>query len=394
MNSSNISTNGTVTRCYELSGSKFCMGKDEFINSILKEHIFPTTTEWVFVFLHIIVFLVGVLGNFLVCFVVCRSKHMQTVTNLFIVNLAVADFLVFITCEPPTVLQNITETWFLGETLCKIVIFSQTLTVCVSVLTLCCIAVERYYAICRPLSSDITFRKVSITMVVIWIAGSLVALPNLIFMEITKTYEDIDNYLVYNRMSWSYTTDVAYQVFLALANYVVPLILMTIVYSIVSYTLWSAKAPGAENLGRSNSKAIHNSADSQLIARRKVAKMLMAIVGIFFVCYLPLNLLFVARFTTLLGKAQENSKLLPGIFLFSHWLCYFNSAINPVIYNFMSVKFREEFRRVFSCQPPPKSGRLFPSTTWTSSVNSGTHCSDKLIAKSTYRSTKNKAANV
>lgn len=87
-------------------------------------------------------------------------------------------------------------------------------------------------------------------MVVIWIAGSLVALPNLIFIETTKTYEDIDNYLVYYRMSWSYTTDVAYQVFLALANYVVPLILMTIVYSIVSYTLWSAKAPGAENLGK------------------------------------------------------------------------------------------------------------------------------------------------
>jgi hypothetical protein len=37
----------------------------------------------------------------------------------------------------------------------------------------------------------------------------------------------------------------------------------------------------------------------------------------------------------------------------AHWLCYFNSAVNPVIYNFMSGKFRKEFRRTFglwSCE--------------------------------------------
>lgn len=36
--------------------------------------------------------------------------------------------------------------------------------------------------------------------------------------------------------------------------------------------------------------------------------------------------------------------------LISHWLCYFNSAINPVIYNFMSGKSRR--RALLSLLPP------------------------------------------
>ncbi|CAG5135346.1 unnamed protein product [Candidula unifasciata] len=41
--------------------------------------------------------------------------------------------------------------------------------------------------------------------------------------------------------------------------------------------------------------------------------------------------------------------------MFAHWLCYFNSAINPLIYNFMSVKFKKEFRNVFSCNKRPNT---------------------------------------
>lgn len=64
---------------------------------------------------------------------------MRTVTNIFIVNLAVADFFVILLCLPPTVVWDVTETWFLGETLCKVVIYFQ---VCVSFIqlhdTVCC----------------------------------------------------------------------------------------------------------------------------------------------------------------------------------------------------------------------------------------------------------------
>nr|CAD7573750.1 unnamed protein product [Timema californicum] len=41
----------------------------------------------------------------------------------------------------------------------------------------------------------------------------------------------------------------------------------------------------------------------------------------------------------------QQSDVMTAISSLSHWLCYANSAVNPVIYNFMSGKFRREFKR-------------------------------------------------
>uniref|UniRef100_A0A182PNZ9 G-protein coupled receptors family 1 profile domain-containing protein n=1 Tax=Anopheles epiroticus TaxID=199890 RepID=A0A182PNZ9_9DIPT len=78
----------------------------------------------------------------------------------------------------------------------------------------------------------------------------------------------------------------------------------------------------------------------QLRARRKAAKMLVAVVIMFAGCYFPVHMLNVARYTVDIGQ----SDIVAVLSLFSHWLCYANSAVNPVIYNFMSGKFRREFK--------------------------------------------------
>lgn len=52
---------------------------------------------------------------------------MRTVTNYFIVNLSFADILVTIICLPASLVVDITETWFFGKTLCKIVPYLQVI---------------------------------------------------------------------------------------------------------------------------------------------------------------------------------------------------------------------------------------------------------------------------
>ena len=61
----------------------------------------------VYCFAYIVVFAVGLVGNCFVIAVVYRSPRMRTVTNFFIVNLAVADILVIVFCLPATLLSNI-----------------------------------------------------------------------------------------------------------------------------------------------------------------------------------------------------------------------------------------------------------------------------------------------
>lgn len=60
-----------------------------------------------FCIVYSIVFLMGLVGNCFVIAVVLRSPRMRTVTNFFIVNLAVADILVIVFCLPATLMSNI-----------------------------------------------------------------------------------------------------------------------------------------------------------------------------------------------------------------------------------------------------------------------------------------------
>ena len=61
----------------------------------------------VFAVSYLLIFLLCMVGNGIVCFIVLRSRNMRTVTNVFILNLAISDMLVGIFCMPTTVIDNI-----------------------------------------------------------------------------------------------------------------------------------------------------------------------------------------------------------------------------------------------------------------------------------------------
>ncbi len=62
---------------------------------------------------------------FQVFIAVTTTKSMQSVTNIFIVNLAMADMLVMLFCAPPSVIWDVTNTWIFGSLMCRIVIYIQ-----------------------------------------------------------------------------------------------------------------------------------------------------------------------------------------------------------------------------------------------------------------------------
>lgn len=109
-----------------------CIGSQEYCNlteeeyvRMLNDYIYPNTYEWILIGTHTIVFIIGLVGNALVCVAVYRNHSMRTVTNYFIVNLAAADFMVIMFCLPPTVLWDVTETWFFGSAMCKVILYFQ-----------------------------------------------------------------------------------------------------------------------------------------------------------------------------------------------------------------------------------------------------------------------------
>lgn len=72
----------------------------------------------IFIASYLLIFLMCMVGNGMVCFIILRSKNMRTVTNLFILNLAISDLLVGIFCMPTTLVDNIiTGQWLSSD--CK-----------------------------------------------------------------------------------------------------------------------------------------------------------------------------------------------------------------------------------------------------------------------------------
>ncbi|XP_043267126.1 orexin receptor type 2-like [Venturia canescens] len=329
----------------------YCVSDEDYLNLIVA-HISPHFLDFVLIAMHSVVFTVGLVGNSLVCIAVYRNHTMRTVTNYFIVNLAVADLLVILFCLPSTVLWDITDTWFLGLKLCKAILYFQTVSVTVSVSTLTFISVDRWYAICFPLRFKSTTTRAKKAIFVIWFFALLYDIPELIVLQTFPSKQIRIKTIFYTQCahSWSPESQKIFTCITLVFLYFGPLIFMTVAYYQIVRVLWRSNIPG-HNLSARIYQANEVSAtavgnpEGQLRSRRKAAKMLGAVVLMFAFCYLPVHLLSILRQVMNLPSGQ----LTRTFSLLAHWLCYANSAVNPVIYNFMSGKFRKEFKRAFCC---------------------------------------------
>uniref|UniRef100_A0AAY4C6H3 G-protein coupled receptors family 1 profile domain-containing protein n=1 Tax=Denticeps clupeoides TaxID=299321 RepID=A0AAY4C6H3_9TELE len=95
----------------------------------------------------------GMLGNFLVMYAFCRSRSLRTPANMFIINLAITDFLMCITQTPIFFITSMHKRWIFGEKACEMYAFCGALFGITSMITLMVIAVDRYFVITRPLAS-------------------------------------------------------------------------------------------------------------------------------------------------------------------------------------------------------------------------------------------------
>ncbi|RXN09622.1 melanopsin-A-like protein [Labeo rohita] len=95
----------------------------------------------------------GMVGNFLVMYAFCKSRSLRTPANMFIINLALTDFLMCVTQTPTFFTTSLHKRWIFGEKGCELYAFCGALFGICSMITLMIIAVDRYIVITRPLAS-------------------------------------------------------------------------------------------------------------------------------------------------------------------------------------------------------------------------------------------------
>lgn len=141
-------------------------------------------TEWTTVFSKVFyasimgsIILASICGNLLVIVSVMRHRKLRIITNYFVVSLAFADMLVAMGAMTFNASVQIFDDWLFGYFMCDVwnsldVYFSTA-----SILHLCCISVDRYYAIVKPFKYPInmTKKKVACMLVHTWVAPAVIA---------------------------------------------------------------------------------------------------------------------------------------------------------------------------------------------------------------------------
>ncbi|KAK0168048.1 hypothetical protein PV327_001888 [Microctonus hyperodae] len=237
---------GTFGNSSEKNDDSIC---DNFLSpsSVLATIWFQATIY----FLYCTIFIVALLGNLLVCYVVCNSPRMKTVTNYFIVNLAVGDILMTLFCIPTSFVSTlILQHWPFGPEMCPSVNYSQAVSVLVSAYTLVTISIDRYAAIMWPLKPRMSKKQAKLLILTVWIVALTVSSPIAIvsrLLQPNELYEKCNYYICQEQWSTVHQR-YNYSIALLVLQYLVPIIVLLFTYISIGIRVWGKRPPGeAEN---------------------------------------------------------------------------------------------------------------------------------------------------
>ncbi|UYV79367.1 hypothetical protein LAZ67_17002339 [Cordylochernes scorpioides] len=322
-----------------------------------------------------LVFVVGVLGNGSLIYIFLRHRNMRSIPNIYIFSLAIGDFLVITGTVPFIGTIYVYESWPHGLAVCKISEFLRDVSQGVTVLTLTALSVDRYTAIVVPVRRH--GRKVTIILAgAIWLISILLASPGAHFSYLLE-YPLLDGKVIYvcypypdEMWPWYPRTMVMIK-FLVL--YAIPLALIGTFYVLMAVHLVASSrftlADGGHN------SALHR----QLKSRIKIAKIVLAFVLLFFLCFFPTQIFMLWYYFS--PTAEEDYGDFWHVFrLVGYVLVFANSCMNPVALYIVSGVFRNYFKRhlLCCCAPPPSS---------TQSSSGRTQVDSRLLTMKTLNST-------
>ncbi|XP_051529580.1 pyroglutamylated RF-amide peptide receptor-like [Myxocyprinus asiaticus] len=320
--------------------------RQEFINTYNIQPLvyipeLPTGAKSTFVVMYVIIFVLALVGNSLVVYIVVRKRAMRTATNIFICSLAVSDLLITFFCIPFTLLQNISSEWLGGVLVCKTVPFVQTTAIVTGILTMTCIAIERYQGIVYPLKMkrQYTPKRAYKMLGLVWIAAVMVGSPMLFVQQLEVKYDFLyDHHHVCCQERWhSLVHRQIYTTFIMVALFLLPLAAMLLLYSRIGIELWIRK-----RVGDSSVLSTMNHREINKISRKKkrAVKMMITIVLLFTICWAPFHIVHMLFEYNDLEKNYDEVTV-NMIIAVVQAIGFSNSFNNPIVYAFMNENFKK-----------------------------------------------------
>ena len=267
---------------------------------------------------------------------------MRKTINYFIVNMAVSDLLFSLVVIPVNITALVTNSghWHvsgtLGSMFCKLLYFGGSASVLVSVQSLVWIAIDRFVAVVFPIKIGLISSKTrTVAIVSTWVIAGIFYFPWLVIFGLAEHGKNAFCGLV-NQQS-IFSSKEASEVYFWLhvtIRFLAPLLLMTVLYAAIMIAL------------RRRNKAFTHAAHKRrhcLKKGRQATQMAVVILGLFYICVIPYNLLRVTHFW------KPSCAFLRPFSLIAVFMFLLSSVINPIICLSFVNSYRQGLRNIVCC---------------------------------------------
>ena len=306
------------------------------------EHVKATdVTKIIIIIVNVIIFLFSFLGNSIVIHLVrTRTSIRKNPFNWLMVNTATAD-LVEVTSALAFNLRYflVGNRWIPGiegTILCKIIPFFLVVSICVSIWTITVIAADRYMAFACLRRKPLSVRSAVCSIIAVWLCAGLIFSGQLYKFKIKLNkvgapeclgswIEDRETSILFRKAEMIVTVVI---------TYAIPLTTMTVLYSLIAFTLWRQKPPGED--------ANQEAQARQVRKRRAAIKKMTIVVAVMAVFWLPVHFIHIS--------SAFDHDAYDSIPILLKWLCfslaYANTAVNPFLFIVFSENLRVETKGI------------------------------------------------
>ncbi|XP_039644556.1 C-C chemokine receptor type 10 isoform X1 [Perca fluviatilis] len=290
-----------------------------------------------------LIFLLGVVGNCLVIatFALYRRLRLRSMTDVFLLHLALADLLLILTL--PLQAVDTHKGWIFPVLLCKATRASYAINTYSGLQLLACISVDRYMVVARAQEMLRLRRRIltvgKVAVVGVWLVAVLLSLPEILYSGVSGSNDD-----AYCGMQKSGTVKMSTSVAIV-AVFCLSFFVMVTCYSLIARVLWEGNA-------QRRGKQWH---------RQRTLKLMVALVVVFLLFQLP--------YTVVLSRKMAGSFCALLLEYITCTLAYIRCCLNPILYAMVGVRFRNDVLRLVHDSGCRCGLRAAPQTLGTTSVS-------------------------
>ncbi|XP_069771368.1 C-C chemokine receptor type 4-like [Narcine bancroftii] len=303
--------------------------------------------------LYSVVFLFGLPGNILVLWILLKYKQLWSMTNIYLLNLAISDLLFVISL--PFWAYFAENQWIFGDTCCKIINTFYVLGYYGEIMFISLISIDRYFAIVYAMISNKMRSALNglISSIAIWFIAILASLPTLIYTQTNL----LDGRIICHPFLSEWTYFIIFKE--NVLGFLIPLIIMLFCYIRIVITLLKNK---------SNKK-------------HRAIKVVFIVVIVFFICWTPHNIIQLLISLKELNVLSGCDIMIRLSFAqkITESITFVHCCLNPIIYAFLGQNFRSYLHRIFYLPSVFRSKASHEFTTSVHSKSSGDHQSSRLI---------------